>query len=327
MTLLKYIPTGTHFDFVGKAKRRVAYAVSAVVVLGSILSLLLQGLNFGIDFAGGLLLEVETAQPADIGEMRRELNGLGLGEVALQELGEEGNRVLIRVQRQDGGEEAQMAALAAVKDALGPDVTYRRTEMVGPKVGDELIADGIWAVGLAMLLIGIYIWFRFEWHFALGALVALLHDVIGTLGVFSLLQLDFNLTTVAALLTVAGYSINDTVVLYDRVRENLRRYKTMPLPDLLNQSVNDVLARTLLTSGTTLLAVLALFVFGGVVLKGFSFALIWGILIGTYSSIWVAMAILLPLNLRAEVVRPPEGEGGGGDEAEATAGEETSRAG
>ncbi len=322
MLLLKYLPQGTNFDFVGAAKRRIAYFVSAVVVLGSIATILVQGLNFGIDFAGGILLEVETPERADIAAMRRELNGLGIGEVALQSLGDEGNQVLIRVQRQEGGEAAQTAALRTVRDALGSEVTYRRTELVGPKIGGELIEDGIWAVSLALLLMAVYIWFRFEWHFAVGALVALTHDVIGTIGVFSLLQLEFNLTTVAALLTVAGYSINDTVVLYDRVRENLRRYKTMPLPDLLNRSVNDVLARTLLTSGTTLLAVLALFFFGGLVLKGFSFALIWGILIGTYSSVYVAMALLLHLKLRPEVVA-----GDAATEEQAAADEEPTRAG
>jgi preprotein translocase subunit SecF len=193
-----------------------------------------------------------------------------------------------------------MAALNAVKGALGEGIDYRRTELVGPKVGEELMADGVMAVGIALLLIAAYIWFRFEWQFAAGALVALLHDIIVTVGVFSILQLDFDLTTVAALLTIAGYSINDTVVNYDRVRENLRKYKLLTLPDLINKSLNQVLSRTMLTSGTTLLAVLAILFFGGPVLRGFAFALTWGIVIGTWSSIYVGMPILLYTGVRRD---------------------------
>ena len=206
--------------------------------------------------------------------------------------------MLIRIERQAGEEREQLKAVEVVKEALGPGVDYRRVEFVGPKVGAELIEAGITAVLLALAAMLIYIWFRFEWQFGVGAVVALMHDVILTIGVFSLLGLEFNLSTVAAVLTIAGYSINDTVVIYDRVRENLRKYKTLPLDDLLNLSVNDTLSRTILTSVTTLLALLCLFFFGGQVIKGFSFAMIWGVIVGTYSSIWVAVPLLVYMKLK-----------------------------
>ncbi|MBL6942556.1 MAG: protein translocase subunit SecF, partial [Rhodospirillales bacterium] len=203
----------------------------------------------------------------------------------------------IRIQAQEGGEKAQQVAIDKVKGALGDGVEYRRTEFVGPKISDELFWDGIYAVSAAIFAILVYVWFRFEWQFGLGAVVALIHDVLSTIGVFSLLGLEFNLTTVAAILTIAGYSINDTVVVYDRVRENLRRYKTMPFAELLNNSINETLSRTVMTSVTTLLALLALYILGGEVLRGFSFAMIWGVLIGTYSSICLAVPVLLYMNI------------------------------
>ncbi len=287
-------------------KRILAGAFSALLIVGSIGSLAFQKLNFGIDFAGGILMEVRADQPVEVSSVRGQVGGLGLGDVAITTFGSEGRDLLIRIQRQDGDEAAQTAALQLVQDTLGDGYEYRRTELVGPKVGGELIMDGALAVGLALLAICIYIWFRFEWQFAVGATLALAHDIIATLGLFSIFQLDFNLTTVAAVLTIAGYSINDTVVAYDRVRENLRKFKKMPLPELINYSLNGVLSRTLLTSFTTLLAVLALFVFGGEVLRGFSIALLWGVVIGTYSSIYVAMPVLIYFNLRHEDL-----EGGG----------------
>lgn len=295
---IKFVPTDTNIDFIGK--RVIAIALSGLLILASLGSLAFQGLNFGIDFAGGILVEVRTEQQADLGDMRSTLNGLGLGDVSITRLGDTGRDVMVRIPEQPGEEEAQMAALNAVKDALGEGVEYRRTELVGPKVGDELMADGAMAIGIALLVISAYIWFRFEWQFAIGALVALLHDIIATIGIFSILRLDFDLTTVAALLTIAGYSINDTVVNYDRVRENLRKYKLLPLPDLINKSLNQVLSRTILTSGTTLLAVLAILIFGGPVLRGFAFALTWGIVIGTWSSIYVGMPILLYTGVRRD---------------------------
>lgn len=308
--LIKLIPQGTRFDFIGK--RSIGLLLSGLLLLASLVSLGTQGLSFGIDFAGGILIEARTPQKADLPQIRSTLGGLNLGDVAVTTFGEDGRDVAIRIGIQEGGDEAQTAALNRVREALGSDVDYRRVEVVGPKVGDELVRDGALAVGLSLLAIAIYIWFRFEWQFAIGGLVALIHDVIVTLGLFSVLQLDFDLTTVAALLTIAGYSINDTVVAYDRVRENLRRYKKMELPELINRSLNEVLSRTLLTSGTTLLAVIALFVFGGAVLRGFSFALIWGIVIGTYSSIFVALPAILYLDVRRD-----EDEEEGGPEKEA----------
>ncbi|MGC2854089.1 protein translocase subunit SecF [Novispirillum sp. DQ9] len=310
--LIKFIPQGTRIDFMGK--RAAGLLLSGLLLLASVVSLGVQGLSFGIDFAGGILIEARTPQPANLPEIRGTLGSLNLGDVGVTTFGEDGRDVAIRIGIQQGGDEAQTAALNRVREALGADVDYRRVEVVGPKVGDELVRDGALAVGLSLLAIAVYIWFRFEWQFAVGGLLALVHDIIVTLGLFSLLQLDFDLTTVAALLTIAGYSINDTVVAYDRVRENLRRYKKMDLPELINRSLNEVLSRTLLTSGTTLLAVLALFLFGGSVLRGFSFALIWGITIGTFSSLFVAMPVLLYLDVRRD---EDEEEGGTNQEAQA----------
>lgn len=289
------IPANTSIPFI--AWRKLFFAFSAAMAIASIGLFAVKGLNYGIDFRGGILLDVRTAGPADLATMRSALSSLELGEVALQEFGAPDD-VLIRLQEQDGGEEAQQAAITKVKDALGPNVEYRRTEFVGPKVSDELFWDGIYAVTAAIFAILVYIWFRFEWQFGLAAVVALIHDVLSTIGLFALLGLEFNLSTVAAVLTIAGYSINDTVVVFDRVRENLRKYKTMELPAVLNMSINVTLSRTLMTSLTTLLALLALYFLGGEVIRGFSLAMIWGVIVGTYSSICVAVPLLLYLNVR-----------------------------
>lgn len=295
MRLISLIPTGTKIDFM--RWRRIAGMASVALATLSVVLFLGVGLNYGIDFRGGILVEIRTEGPADIGQLRSDLSNLNLGEVELQEFGEPTD-VLIRIERQAGAEREQLKAVEVVKEALGPGVDYRRVEFVGPKVGAELIEAGITAVLLALAAMLVYIWFRFEWQFGVGAVIALMHDVILTIGVFSVLGLEFNLSTVAAVLTIAGYSINDTVVIYDRVRENLRKYKTLPLEDLLNLSVNDTLSRTILTSVTTLLALLCLFFFGGQVIKGFSFAMIWGVIVGTYSSIWVAVPLLVYMKLK-----------------------------
>ena len=296
MRPLRLIPPDTNLRFIALRKR--AYVVSILLILVSAVSLGVQGLNFGIDFVGGTLIEVRTKGPADISAMRQTLSALDRGEVGLQEFGQPTD-VLIRIQQQPGGDAAQQATVAAVKEALGDTVEeYRRVEVVGPKVGGELIEAGAISVALALLAIMAYIWFRFEWQFGVGAVLALAHDVITTVGIFSILQLEFNLSTVAAVLTIAGYSINDTVVVFDRVRENLRRYKTLPMTDLLNRSVNETLSRTVMTSVTTLLALLALFFLGGEVIRGFAFAMIWGVIIGTYSSVWIASATLLWMGVR-----------------------------
>ena len=298
MRLLRLIPSDTKIDFVGK--RQFAFGFSIILILLSIGTFLVQGLNLGIDFRGGVLIEVETNGPADIEKLRDVLGNLGLGEIQVQEFGNP-NDVLIRVQQQDGGEKAQQDAVISIKEALGDYAKeYRRTESVGPTVGAELIRAAVLAVGLALGAILIYIWIRFEWQFGVGAIIALSHDVLTTVGLFAVTQLEFNLATVAAVLTIAGYSINDTVVIYDRVREELRRYKKLSIPDLLNLSVNRTLSRTFLTSVTTLLALSALATLGGPIIRDFSLAMIWGVLIGTYSSIFVAVPALLVFKLSRE---------------------------
>jgi preprotein translocase SecF subunit len=310
MALIKHITVAPNLAFM--ARRKLFLAFSAALVLASVALFLVQGLNFGVDFRGGILMEVKTDGPANLGEMRRLLGGLGLGEVTLQEFGEPDD-VLINLQRQDGEEAEQIKAIAVVKDALGDRVVeYRRTEFVGPKVGGELKRDGALATGLALLVIGVYIWFRFEWQFSVAALIALLHDVIATIGFYTLTQIEFNLATLAAVLMIAGYSINDTVVIFDRVRENLRKFKKMALFDLLDRSINQTLTRTILTSVTTLLALLALFLFGGPVIRGFTTGLIWGVCIGTYSSIALAVPLLARFNVRRQTA---SGEMGGEESA------------
>ncbi len=296
----RLVPDNTRIGFV--RWRIPAMVLSVVLMVASIVGVFYPGLNFGIDFKGGILMEVRTPGPADLAAMRSNLNQLGLGEVALQEFGAETD-VLIRIARQEGDEAAQQAAVVTVQQALdqlvGEGVSYRRTEFVGPKVSEELLQAGVMATVLAMLAVLVYIWFRFEWQYGVGAIVALVHDVILTIGLFALLGLEVNLTTVAAVLTIVGYSLNDTVVIFDRVRENLRRYRTMAIPELLDVSMNETLARTMMTSLTTLLALLSLYLFGGEVLKGFTLAMIWGVIAGTYSTIYVSTPTLLYLNLRA----------------------------
>jgi preprotein translocase subunit SecF len=296
---IKLVPAGTHIDFVGK--RLFWFAITGIFMLTSLGFIAIKGLNFGIDFKGGILMEVRTPGTANIDTLRGTLASLNLGEVALQGFGAP-NDVLIRIERQPGGEKGQQVAVTKVKKALGNSVlSYRRTEFVGPKVGAELIEGGIWAVVLALFGIACYVWFRFEWQFAVGAITALTHDVIGTIGMFAMLGLEFNLASVAAILTIAGYSINDTVVIFDRVRENLRKYKTMDIKDLVNLSVNETLSRTILTSVTTLIALTAIFSFGGAVISDFSFAMIFGVIIGTYSTIYVASSVVIYLHIRENI--------------------------
>jgi preprotein translocase subunit SecF len=263
------------------------------------------GLNLGIDFRGGTIIEVQTESPeADLGEIRSRLSGLGLGDIEVQGFGAP-NDVLIRIAAQPGGEAAQQQAVRAAQQALGNEYTYRRIEVVGPRVSGELALTGTIAVIVALIGVLIYIWFRFEWHFALGAIAALVHDVILTIGFFAVLQLDFNLASIAAILTIVGYSLNDTVVIYDRVRELLRRYKQMTLPDLIDLAVNQTLSRTILTSTTTLIALGALFFFGGAVIRSFVAAMIWGVFIGTFSTVFIAAPLLIYLRLRPEAMAKP----------------------
>jgi len=303
MKLINLIPTGTKINFL--LIRKLAIWASLILCLGSAILFVFKGLNYGIDFRGGILLEIRTNQKADLSDIRSNLGSLGLGEIELQRFGNDRD-VLIRIERQPGGATGQKLAVDKVKQILGQTIDYRRTEFVGPKVSGELVEAGVTAVILALIAMLMYIWFRFEWQFGVGAVAALAHDVILTIGVFSVLGLEFNLSTVAAILTIAGYSINDTVVVYDRVRENLRKYKVRPLEDVLNMSLNDTLSRTLLTSVTTLIALLILYFYGGEVIKGFSFAMIWGVLVGTYSSIYVATPLLIHMDLRASAVALPD---------------------
>jgi len=287
---LNLIPHDTNIDFV--SKRMFAFGVTILLMIVTIVSLYMNGLNLGIDFKGGILIEAKAETAVNISALRAELNGLNLGEVTLQEFGSPDD-VLIRVQRQDGDEDAQQHAIKLVREKMGTSYDYRRVEVVGPTVGEELFEAGLMATIFAILAIALYVGFRFEWQFGVAAFAATLHDVFVTVGLYSVLQLDFNLTAIAALLTLAGYSINDTVVVFDRIRETMRKQKANDLKAVINASVNQTLSRTLMTSGTTLLALLPLLLIGGPTLVPFSLALAWGILVGTYSSIYVAAAFLL----------------------------------
>jgi preprotein translocase subunit SecF len=296
MRLLRLVPETPHIPFMRWHKP--ALALSLASLLGSIVLLFLLGINFGIDFKGGTLIEVRTAQTADLPAMRDNLNSLGLGDVSLQEFGAEDD-VLIRVPLQAGeGEEVQQAAVQQVQDALDaafPGIEYRRVEFVGPQVSGELIEKGVIAVVVAVIFMMAYVWLRFEWQFGVGAVLALVHDVVATIGLFSLTQIDFDLPVVAALLTIVGYSMNDTVVVYDRIRENLRKYKQENVATIIDRSLNETLSRTVNTALTTLLALGALYIFGGEVIAPFVLAMIWGVLIGTYSSVFIGAPFLLYL--------------------------------
>jgi preprotein translocase SecF subunit len=303
---LKLVPENTSIPFV--AYRKAAFAFSLMIVLASIALVFTKGLNFGIDFKGGTMIEIETPEAADISAIRTQLNGLGLGDVQVQTFGAP-NDVLIRIQSQGGEPGSDQQVVELVKQELGESVQYRRVEVVGPKVSGELVNSGVTAVVLAVALMLVYVWFRFEWQFSIGAVLALVHDVITTIGIFSLLQIEFSLPIIAAILTIVGYSMNDTVVVYDRVRENLRKYKRMDLGELIDKAINETLTRTTMTALTTLLALFALYIFGGEVIRGFTFAMIWGVIIGTYSSIFVAAPVLLILGVKrdwSETASSPE---------------------
>lgn len=302
MRHLRLIPDDTKIPFMGTHK--IWMAVSLLLCAAAIVLMFTKTLNFGVDFTGGILMEIDTGKSADLEVMRGHLGGLGVGTVALQEFGS-ASAVLIRLPQQEGGEAAQNEAIQKVRASLatqyGEGVTYRRVELVGPKVGGELIQDGIIAVIVAIALMLIYVWFRFELPFGVGAVVAILHDVLFTLGIYALSDFEFSLSTVAAVLLIIGYSMNDTVVVYDRVRENLRKYKALPLADLIDRSVNETLSRTIVTSVTTLIALGALLAFGGDVIRDFAFAMFVGVIVGTYSSIFVASASLLYIRPKRKV--------------------------
>lgn len=300
MKPLRIIPDDTKIPFMRFS--RFGYFFSGILCAASILLFLFVGLNVGVDFKGGTVITIRTEQPANLDQLRSTINGLGLGSGELQEFGSP-NDVLIRIGTQDGGDAAQQAAVNKIKDALGPGIDYRSVEVVGPKVSGELAQEGILAVVVAMILVMIYVWFRFEWQFAMAAIFSLLHDVILTIGLFCIIGLEFNLSIIAAILTIIGYSLNDTVVIFDRIREYLRKYKSMPFADLMDFSINSVLPRTMMTSVSVLLALIALYVFGGEVISGFTFTMIWGVIVGTYSSYFIATPILLILGTEREQVK------------------------
>jgi preprotein translocase SecF subunit len=273
--------------------------VSALLTVVPLILVYTHGLNFGIDFEGGTLIEIKTKEStADLASIRSKINALNIGEVQIQEFGAPDN-VLIRIAAQPT-EQEQQASIGKVKQALGEGVEYRRVEVVGPTISNELIAGGTVAVVVAMLGILIYVWFRFEWQFAVAAIASLIHDVTGTIGLYSLLQLEFNLSSIAAILTIIGYSLNDKVVIFDRIRENLSKYRRMPLVELLNLSINETLSRTTLTHVTTFLAMLPFLIVGGEAIYGFALAMCWGIVIGAYSSIFVAAPLQLILGVKRD---------------------------
>ncbi len=296
MRLLRIVPDDTKFDFM--RFRRISFPVSALLSIAAIALFFFHGLNFGIDFIGGTLMEVQTkAGPADLAKMRSTIGALKLGDFQLQEFGAP-NDVLIRISEQPGGDEAQQAAVQKVREALGDEVDYRRVEVVGPSVSTELLAYGTIGLVLAIGAILIYLWFRFEWQFALGAMIANVHDLVLTVGFMSLTHIDFDLTSIAALLTILGYSLNDTVVIYDRIREMLRRYKRMSMPDLLNVSINATLSRSIVTHLTVAISLLALLLFGGQAIHSFTATMMFGVvLVGTYTSVFIASPILIYLGV------------------------------
>ncbi|SHE62885.1 protein translocase subunit secF [Loktanella atrilutea] len=303
---LRLVPDDTKINFFGLSK--ITFGGSIVLLVLSIVAYLAFGLNYGIDFKGGTTIRTESTQSVDVGAYRAALDPLGLGDVAITEVfdpgfGPDRNVAEIRIQAQGDAESIQPATMTAIESALtavDPNVQFASVESVGPKVSGELIRSAVLSVLGAITAIVIYIWLRFEWQFAVGGIVALVHDVGLTIGLFALLQIKFDLAIIAALLTIVGYSINDTVVVFDRVRENLRKYKVMPLIDVLNLSANETLSRTLMTSGTTILALLALLFLGGDVIRGFVFAITWGIVVGTYSSIYIAKNIVLMLGVKRD---------------------------
>ena len=307
---LKLVRSETNFDFFSKL--RLWVGLSLVLLILSLGSVLTQGLNFGIDFLGGTTIRTQSTQAVDVGAYRDSLSVLDLGDVSISEIfdpnfDDDQHVAMIRIQQQSGDDisvnDVTEDALSALK-SFDPNISFVSVESVGPKVSGELIQTAILAVVLAIGAVLIYIWLRFEWQFAQGAVVALIHDVLLTIGVFSVLQIKFDLAIIAALLTIVGYSLNDTVVVFDRVRENLRKYKKRSLKEVLNMSINETLSRTIATSFTTLLALIALFVLGGDVIRGFVFAMIWGVIVGTYSSVFIAAATLLRLGVKRDWSKP-----------------------
>ena len=303
---MRLVPDNTNFNFFRAA--RVTFGASAVLVIASVIAFFVMGLNFGIDFRGGTTIRTDSTNAVDVAEYRAAIDPLGLGDVVITQVFDptfaaDQHVAMIRIQAQDGQESISQDIVGNVEAALqtvDPAITFASVESVGPKVSGELISKAVYAVLAALVAIVAYIWLRFEWQFAVGAVVALIHDVAITIGLWAVFQFKFDLATIAALLTIVGYSINDTVVVFDRARENLIKYKQKPLIDVLNLSANETLSRTIMTSGTTLLALIALLALGGDVIRGFVFAITWGIVVGTYSSIYVAKNIVLMLGVKRD---------------------------
>lgn len=312
---LRLVPKETSWDFFSRPV--LWLGISGGLMVLAMISFFLQGLNFGIDFRGGTTIRTESAQEVVVADYRAAIQPLGLGDVSITEVfdptfEDDQNVTMIRIQAQQGAESVSADVIRSVEAALkavAPDVTFVSVESVGPKVSGELVQTAVIAVLLAMAAVLVYIWLRFEWQFALGAVTALVHDVVLTIGVFSELQIKFDLAIIAALLTIVGYSLNDTVVVFDRVRENLRKFKKLELKSVLNLSINETSSRTVMTSVTTLLALISLFVLGGDVIRGFVFAMIWGVIVGTYSSIFVASAVLLKLGVKRDWSKPSNTSG------------------
>lgn len=315
MKRLRLVPRDTSWDFFSRSK--LWLGISAFMMVLALVSFGVRGLNYGIDFRGGTTIRTESAEPVVVGDYRDALQGLELGDVLISEVydpsfGPDKNVAMVRIQAQNETESVSSDTIAQVEAALqqvAPDIQFLSVESVGPKVSGELIWTAAIAVLLAIGAVLVYIWLRFEWQFAVGAVLALVHDVVLTLGIFSELQLKFDLAIIAALLTIVGYSLNDTVVVFDRVRENLRKFKKMELKEVLNLSINETLSRTMMTSVTTLIALIALIVLGGDVIRGFVFAMTWGVIVGTYSSIFVASAILLRLGVKRDWSKPDANAG------------------
>ena len=308
---LRLVPQETDWDFM--QWRRWTFGASVVAVIASLVIWLTVGLNFGIDFLGGTTIRTQSGAAVDVGGYRAAVAPLSLGDVSITQITDptrpDLNAAQVRIQAQDGAEAVTSETIAAIEAALvavDPTIAFTAVESVGPKVSGELVTTAFLAVGAALVAILFYIWLRFEWQFSVGAIAALIHDVILTIGVFSVLQIRFDLATIAAILTIIGYSINDTVVIFDRLRENLIKYKKTPLIDVMNRSVNETLSRTLMTSGTTLIALLALLILGGDVIRGFVFAIFWGVIVGTYSSVYVAKNVVLFLGIDRDPKAPSE---------------------
>lgn len=312
---LRLVPAETNWDFFGKTP--LTFGFSALLMVASVVAFFAIGLNFGIDFKGGTTIRTESTMAVDVGDYRDALAPLALGDVSITQVfdvnfAEDQHVAQIRIEAQEGQEAITPETLSAIEAALkavDPAITFPSVESVGPKVSGELVWTAVEAVLAAIAAVLVYIWLRFEWQFSLGAVAALVHDVVLTIGVFAVLQIKFDLAIIAALLTIVGYSLNDTVVVFDRVRENLRRYKKMDLKEVLNLSINETLSRTVMTSVTTLIALVSLYVLGGDVIRGFVFAMIWGVVVGTYSSVFVASAILLRLGVKRDWSKPDANAG------------------